>query len=122
MYFQQHVNSLPISNSVANIAIKADDGTLFSISTPSLTTVRHGMNSFTNQHPRLSKLDAVRIATRALGHLEENQSFTYNESESKVIGASFTLLPIPVKLEYFITTEGALELVYNLNIREDMRW
>jgi hypothetical protein len=104
---------------VANVAVKRD-GSIFTAG--HVTDKSASSGTPVTDFSSLSKIDAVIAASRALGHNVQDLKKSLQVVDDKVTGASFTMEPIRIELQYFQKADGSLELVYNLNIHEETRW
>ena len=114
VYFHQTYQGIPVSNGIANVAIK--DGEVKSMGN---RLVAHLKEKITTQTPSISPLQAIHKAAQALDlaapqdlrALEpiSTQHFIYNKG-------GLSKENIPVKLVYYATPTGQVQLTWDLSI------
>ncbi len=116
VYIRQTVNGIPISNGLANFALKNNEVVTFSN-----RLIKNSETKANTSTPTISAEQSIEKAATQLGITSSNNTKkTKTISSNKFIFSKVDIsrMPIPVELMYFSTLDGKLVLVWDLSIKE----
>ena len=117
VYIRQTINGIPISNGLANFAVKNGEVIVFGN-----RMVKNSETKAGSSVPALNPEQAIEKAAEQLklgtpkdlkkSKTVHSQKFVYNK-------AGISKVPIPVELMYYATTDGKLILVWDMSIKQE---
>ncbi|KAI8851099.1 Fungalysin metallopeptidase-domain-containing protein [Chytridium lagenaria] len=117
VHMMETFDGVPIVNLVSNVNVAAD-GTIISAGHAATSTANFvAPSSFRS----LSAIEAVTAAAKALGYSTANLG-SLKFANGKITGANFALQDIRASKKFYLTEDGQLESVWDLEIQHAKDW